>query len=335
MKLAQIGEFGLIDLLKSGLSTRAGTKIGIGDDCAVLEALQTPIVTMDTLVEGVHFRRDWTTPRALGRKAMAVNISDLASSGARPVAAFVSLSVGADEDWEFIAGLYQGFEDMAAEFDFTLAGGDTTKSRGDLVISVALVGEVLDAKRGPVLRSGAQIGDQLLVSGTLGDSSAGLAILQAHFEPPQAVATRDYLLQRHFEPTPRLKLMKGLLELDRGAIHAALDLSDGLGGDVAHLAKQSGVGIEIEVEKLPISPQCRGAARILGLDATELALSGGEDYELLLAIAPENAGSLLEKARATGVPLTQVGSCVARAETPVVVTQNGEIRAPSRAWTHF
>ncbi len=340
MNLAQIGEFGLIETLAKTLQTRPGTTLGIGDDCAVLETLQTPVITLDTLVEGVHFRRDWTTPRALGRKAMAVNISDLASSGARPVAAFVSLSVGADADLAWIEALYQGFEDAAQNFDFTVAGGDTTKSRGDMVISVALIGEVLNPKRGPILRSGAQVGDILLVTGTLGDAAAGLAILQAENtaeNPVFSPETRDYLLHRHFEPTPRLEWMKNLLDFDAAAIHAALDLSDGLVGDAAHLARKSGVRLEIEAELLPISPNCRAAAQILDLDATELALSGGEDYEILLAIAPDKAASLLEIARANGIALSRIGQCVSPVpgESAVTVRENGAPRVIKGAWTHF
>ncbi len=343
MNLAQIGEFGLIEELQRGLQVRAGTVVGIGDDCAVLEGLQTPIVTMDALVEGTHFRRDWTSPRALGRKAMAVNVSDLASSGARPVAAFVSLSVGPRDDFGFVQALYGGFEDAAAQFGFTVAGGDTSRSKTDLVISIALIGEAMNPRRGPILRSGAQPGDFLWVSGQLGDAAAGLAILQADSASNDATVsglsaqTRDFLLQRHHEPTPRLGWMQQLLDLDAPSVHAALDLSDGLVGDGAHLAKKSGVQLHIEAEALPISPQCQEAAALLGLDALEMALSGGEDYEILLAIAPQNADALLQNARNAGIELTQIGKCVAKApdETPVVVLQNGEVRALSRAWTHF
>lgn len=340
MNLAQIGEFGLIERLQGGLATRAGTKVGIGDDCAVLETLQTPIVTTDALVEDVHFRRDWTSPRALGRKAMAVNLSDLASGGARPVAAFVSLCLGARDDWDWVQALYQGFEDAAREFDFTLAGGDTTHSKGDLVLAVTLVGEAMNAQRGPILRSGARAGDVLMVSGTLGDAAAGLAILQAPGASLDEIspAAREYLLTRHHEPTPRLGWMKQWLEWDAGAIHAALDLSDGLVGDAAHLARRSGVGLQIQAEKLPISPQCHEAAQILGWDALDWALSGGEDYELLLAVAPEKADRLLEHARGSGVALTRVGECVARGaeeQTLVVVRENGAVRTFGRAWTHF
>ncbi len=341
MKLSELGEFGLIERLQNRLETRAGVSLGIGDDCAILHSLQTPIVTIDALIEGVHFRRDWTTPRALGRKAMAVNISDLASSGARPVAAFVSLALGARDDVEFLDALYAGFEDAARAFDFTVAGGDTTQSRGDTMLSIALVGEVLDPKRGPVLRSGARIGDVLLASGSLGDAAAGLKILQSNPEEIASIPAkaRDYLLQRHHEPAPRLELMQQLLEFDANSIHAALDLSDGLTGDAAHLARMSNITAQFDAEKLPISDFCREAARVLGFDALDLALSGGEDYELLIAVAPEKAEDLVNRFRDENVPLTAIGEC-APPETNsfsrrVVVREQGRIREIARAWTHF
>ena len=341
MNLSQIGEFGLIERLQNRLETRAGVELGIGDDCAVLGALQTPVITMDALIEGVHFRRDWTSPRALGRKAMAVNVSDLASSGARPVAAFVSLALGARDDVAFVQEFYAGFEDAAREWGFTVAGGDTTKSRGDLMLSIALVGDVIDPKRGPILRSGAKIGDVLLVSGTLGDAAAGLKLLQAGQSEISAISipARDQLLNRHHEPSPRLELMKKLLEWDADALHAALDLSDGLAGDAAHLAKRSGVALQFDVEKLPISNSCRVAAQVLDCDAIDLALSGGEDYELLLAVAPEKAQSLVAQFKNETPKLTAIGECVAPdfASLPggVMVRENGALRETGRAWTHF
>jgi thiamine-monophosphate kinase len=327
MNLSEIGEFGLIARLQKQLATRRGVRLGIGDDCAVLDVLHTPIITMDALVEGVHFRRDWTTPRALGRKSMAVNISDLAASGARPVAAFVSLAVSQNDTVEWIESLYMGFEDMAHQFDFTIAGGDTVKSLGGTMISVALIGEVLNEQRGPILRSGAQIGDVLLVSGTLGDSAAGLAALLA--EKPENFGK---VLLRHHEPTPRLQLMRELLESNPHAIHAALDISDGLVGDAAHMAKKSGVSIEIDADKLPLSAACRDAAKSLEQDEIKWALTGGEDYELLLAVAPQCAPEWVEQ-----FGMTQIGSCGEGdgASLPVRVRRNGETWEESRAWTHF
>lgn len=335
MDLRSLGEFGLISHLHAGLGTRAGVRLGIGDDAAVLDALACPLVTVDALVEGVHFRRDWTTPRALGRKAMAVNLSDLAASGARPVAAFVALALPSEVALEWVEELYRGLEDAACAFAFTVAGGDTTKSR-DALLSIALIGDAMDAARGPVLRSGAQVGDELFVSGTLGDAAAGLAWLQNPGSAPDEAARR-WVLQRHHEPTPRLELMRALLHCDAQGVRAALDLSDGLVGDAAHLARASGVSLEIEAQQLPLSPACRASAAALGAAALDWALSGGEDYELLLALSPASARALTTAAARSGTPLTRIGRCVAPDDggPRVLVRENGAPRQSARAWTHF
>ncbi|HEX9997813.1 MAG TPA: thiamine-phosphate kinase [Abditibacterium sp.] len=336
MKLSEIGEFGLISHLQNKLEVREGTLLGIGDDCAILSALSCPIVTADALVEDVHFRRDWTSARALGRKAMAVNVSDLAASGARPVAAFVSLALSEAVDVEWVESLYEGFEDMAREFCFTVAGGDTTKSRGGVMISVTLIGEVLNEKRGPILRSGAQVGDVLMVSGTLGDSAAGFALLQT----PQTLisaSAREKLLLSHHEPMPRLELMRSILGFDAESLHAALDLSDGIVGDAAHLARRSSVSLQIDAEKVPISPICREAAQNLETSALDFALSGGEDYELLIAVAPIHVDDLLTRFKNEPAPLSVVGKCVAPgpAGPQVLILENGIERPQASAWRHF
>ncbi|RYG71952.1 thiamine-phosphate kinase [bacterium] len=321
MNLSELGEFGLIADLQNRLFTRTGVQLGIGDDAAVLSALQCPIVTCDALVEGIHFRRDWTTPRALGRKAMAVNISDLAAMGAEPVAAFVSLAAGPNDSVEWIRELYAGFESMAHEYRFTIAGGDTVKSLGATMISVTLIGEVYNRERGPVLRSGAQAGDMLMVTNTLGDSAAGLALL-----------FNDEAQVRQAE-------MRALLNDFPNDWHAALDLSDGLVGDAAHMAKRSGVSIEINVEKLPISPACREVAQALGIDPVDWALSGGEDYELLVAVNPERAEEMAEiiEDYCDDETLTVIGRCTAANEDgpQVIVQQNGVSRSTQSAWSHF
>ena len=307
--LRDLGEFGLIEQLARRLKTRAGVKLGIGDDGALLDALRAPIVTCDALVEGVHFRRDWMSGGQIGRKAMSVNVSDLAACGARPVAAFIALAVAPDVETEWIFALYEGLESACEEWNFTLAGGDTVSS-ATTMISLTLIGELWpQAQNQAVTRDGAQVGDILAVSGTLGDSGAGLEILR---NPEKAALLesndREFLLQRHINPTPRLELMRALLGAHRAAIHAALDLSDGLSGDARHIANRSGKRLKIDAEKLPLSPQLMHSAPILELDAPTIALNGGEDYELLLAIAPQNWPQIQAIGQSLGVPLTEVGS---------------------------
>ena len=329
--LKQLGEFGMIAHLQRRLAVRNGVCVGIGDDSAVLDALSCPVVTCDCLIEDVHFRRDWITPRQLGRKALAVNLSDIAAMKARPVAAFVTLALSARDDLEFVEELYAGLENVAREYDFTIAGGDTSRSSGGLTLSITLVGE----SGAPVLRSGAQDGDVLLVTGTLGDSAAGLALLQ---NPESAReledATRDYLLARHLEPTPRLREISSLAD---GVIHAALDLSDGLAGDACHISKSSALDLHIETARIPISPQCVRAAQTLEHRVLDWALGGGEDYELLLCVAPHDVDVVTQTiADATGTKVTAIGRCIASKNEPRVFFLNADgTREAAKSWTHF
>jgi thiamine-monophosphate kinase len=354
LSLHELGEFGLIERLSARLQNRPGVRLGIGDDAAVLNALHTPIVTTDMMVENVHFRRDWISPRALGRKAMATNVSDLAAMGARPVAAFVNLALstpllGAAQATSWIDELYAGFEDAAAEYDFTVAGGDTTRAAHEITIGVTLIGEALASESTPLLRSGARVGDALVVTGTLGDSAAGLWLLQ-HPKISVDAAARAYLAGHHFEPRARLNEIRAALAIENKgsaasspAISAALDLSDGLAGDALHIARRSGVSLEIEVARLPLSEYSRDAAQIAKqsgaeVDALDWALHGGEDYELLLCVAAERADEVCAAiTNATSTPATVIGRCIPRdASTPVVlVDADGKRRNIGGAWQHF
>lgn len=366
-----LGEFGWIERQSRSLAVRAGVRLGIGDDCAVLDALKTPVVTCDCLVEDIHFRRDWSSPRQLGRKSLSVSVSDVAAMGARPVAAFVSLALPREIGLDFLDEFYRGLEEIAAHFSFTVAGGDTSRSPRGLMINVALVGEAAASgelpkeQTLPLLRSGARANDVLLVTGTLGDSAAGLWLLQN----PQMVASptsTEFLLRRHLDPQARCQEMQVALQI--GGVHAAIDLSDGLAGDAAHIARRSALSLEIETANLPISAACHDVAEAAQaaqaaqtvskasaissaqnaagevstanrvLDATQnWALSGGEDYELLLCVAPDKAEAIARHIEdTTQTRVTQIGRCVASPE-PRVKLLNGEgaeIVVPE-AWTHF
>jgi len=336
MLLRELGEFGLIERLSGQLGLREGVITGIGDDAAVLAPLACPVVSADALIEGVHFRRDWTAARLLGRKAMAVNISDLAAAGSAPVAAFICLALAADETVEFVEELYVGLEEMALRHHFTIAGGDMTRSPGPLMISITLVGRPLSPTRGPLGRAGALAGDVLLVSGELGGSAAGLALLsRANSVPGLPGGMREAALARHLDPTPRLDAMRAALDWDATALHAALDLSDGLAGDAVHLARRSSLEVRIRTEDLPVAKEARAIAWALGTDPTDYALMGGEDYELLLAVAPGRVQALQEQVlERAGVPLTPIGECAAGAPA-VQLLKHGHERSPVRGFTHF
>ncbi len=344
MNLRDLGEFGLIARCASRLQQRAGVVTGIGDDAAVLASLQTPVVTCDALVENVHFRRDWSSAFLLGRKAMSVNVSDLAAKGAQPVAAFVALALGKSllEDEaavEWLDGFYDGLESAAAQYGCTVAGGDTVRTSSETMISVTLIGEAGDEM--PSLRSGAQAGDAVLATGYLGDSAAGLFLLQ-HPEVEVPFALREYLVERHLNPTARLR---EAMAVQAGGVRpvAALDLSDGLAGDAAHIARRSNVQIEISLAALPLSPQCLEAARAAGqqgfeVSARQWALYGGEDYELLWCVPEAGVASLSQGiGRDTGTLVTQIGRCTAPIDgAPVILLdEQGYKENVAHAWTHF
>lgn len=364
MNLQQLGEFGLIEHLRARLpvnvACHSGVLQSIGDDAAVLASLSTPVITCDSLIEGVHFRRDWTSPFLLGRKAMAVNLSDLAASGAQPVAAFICLGVStqlAQEDGAlaWLEALYDGFQFSANEFGFTLAGGDTVSTSHEIMISITLIGEVKPENRqfgAPLSRSGAREGNEIFVTGTLGDSAAGLFLLQ-HPAVEIGASSRQYLLERHFNPTPRLCEMRAALACAEMAnrstpVTAALDLSDGLSGDAFHIASRSGLQLEIETANLPISSACIEAAQAaqkmeaaqkseFDISALGWALSGGEDYELLLCLAPETSAAVARAIeRETGTRATRIGVC-RQSCAPGVLLLDADSQATiaSRAWTHF
>ena len=311
-----MGEFGFLERIAPKLQKRAGTKLGIGDDCAVLETLQSPVVTLDTLVENAHFRRDWienhSSPRALGWKSLAVRVSDLAASGAKPVAAFVSLGAPPSENFAFVEELYAGMEACAARFGFTIAGGDTVSSP-ILTISATLVGELFAPR--PLLRSGAQIGDIVSMSGPLGMGAAGLFLLQ---NPKfQNFTGAQTLLKSHFEPSPRLELVQKIAP----QIGAALDISDGISSDARHIAKASGVRLEIEISRVPMTRETRELAELAGQNPLEWALAGGEDYEILACSAREIAG------------FTPIGRVVAG--EGVTFLETGKAVEISLGWRHF
>jgi thiamine-monophosphate kinase len=347
MNLHELGEFGLIRHLSNQLGIRSGVDTAIGDDAAILESLHSPLVTCDALVEEIHFRRDWTTPRALGRKSLSVNVSDIAAMGGTPIAAFVTLALSKDTEVLWLEELYAGMEEIAADFGFTIAGGDTTRSNGPICLSITLVGNVPENQT-PWLRSGAQIGDVVFVTGTLGDSAAGLALLQDEQNRAQKLdrETREYLLCRHFDPTARLReaqvIQRFAAQFKQTPIHAALDLSDGIAGDSAHVARASGFTLEIDAARLPLSSHAKAAAQLLHTDALPWALRGGEDYELLLCVAPEAADAfddVIERhasTHKTSTRMTRVGRVVAAESSPVkIIGPDGKFSTEAGAFEHF
>jgi thiamine-monophosphate kinase len=316
VRLGDVGEFGLIDRIAAlvqatGKAVRPGVgqvTLGIGDDASLLEIPpdRTLVTTVDTLVEEVHFRRDWTGPEDLGWKSLAVNVSDIAAMAAEPLAAFLSLALPPETEVAWVESFIRGMAECAWEYGCAIAGGDTVRSRERVAITVTLLGTV---ERGrALLRSGARLGDAICVTGTLGDSAAGLALLQKGKGGPgprgKRVKTLDTLIIAHLRPRPRLDAARALAA--SGQVTAMMDLSDGLASDLRHLTARSGVGARVWRNSLPVSDAVSAVAPLLGVDPTEWALHGGEDYELLFAAVPQS----IELLRPMRVPITVVGTIV-------------------------
>lgn len=290
-----LGEFELISRFFAKRGHGLGVSLGIGDDAAVLElpADSDLVAAVDTIVCGKHFLED-ADPRSVGHRALAVNLSDMAAMGATPAWATLALTVpAADADW--LQRFADGLLDLADAHGVALVGGDTT--RGPLTVSVQILGHV---PHGTALRrSGGNAGDILAISGTLGDAGAGLALLKS--PPAQLSPDANALIRRFDYPTPRVQL--GLAA--RGMASAAMDLSDGLVGDLPKLALASGLAAHVEIERLPLSAPMRN---LLNADqALDWALAAGDDYELLLAVAPNRFAELKAAADQLNLTLTAIG----------------------------
>jgi len=329
MKLSRIGEFGLISRLQRQLlPAGSDVVVGPGDDTAAVRtaAGTLTLLTADVLVEHVHFDRGIHGFEDIGWRAMAANISDIAAMGGRPKHALVSICLPDDVTVERVEEIYHGMAAAAGEHGCDIIGGDTVASPRELVISIALTGEV--AEEHMVTRAGAREGDLVGVTGHLGGSQAGLAMLrtlQQETRGPEAAppAERwDRIRGRHLRPHPRVRAARELVRT--GCVHAMIDVSDGLAGDLRHLADRSGVGAEIEQEKIPIDDQTRWAAEHLGASAFDFALSGGEDFELLFTAAGETAPEVLEKAAGkAGLAITLIGRILPRKEGLIMVGPGG------------
>ena len=323
VKIRDLGEFGLIARIKDRLPTLPSLVIkGIGDDAAVfsLPPGKQVVTTVDLLIEGVHFNLSFLSPYLLGRKSLSVNASDIAAMGAAPKFAFLSLAIPETMKIESLDEFYKGFLEAAAEYGVSLLGGDTSASPGPLFINVTLLGE---GKKGEmVFRHGAKPGDDLYVTGTLGDSLLGLKIAQEKGKSRISPEER-YLLDRHFNPTPRVREGKTLGE--RRLVHAMIDVSDGLLSDLGHICEESRVGARLWVERLPLSPSLRAAAVGRKSVDWQWALQGGEDYELLFSAPPENGFRILALGRKWKCGVARIGR-IAPLESGIVIEgRNGPV----------
>lgn len=334
MGLETIGEFGIIDRYARRLDRPSDrVLVGIGDDCAVLrpDSGRHLLVTSDMMVAGVHFLEEHTTPEDLGYKSLAASLSDIAAMGGEPLCFFVSLGPPASTEPSWVERFFNGMGNLSQRFNVPLAGGDTVRSERT-VVDVTVAGQ---AEPGRILsRSGALPGDAVLVTGELGASAAGLAlIVQGLAEGPLpgwVLHSAEKALLAHRRPMPRLN--EAFVLAESGLVHSMMDISDGLAGDIAHVAAQSGVGAEIRVNSLPVPKWLSSIAALCKASAEEWSLYGGEDYELLLTAAPDAVERLQQALRgATGTNLTDVGHIT---DSPGVVMAETGVRLRS-AHQHF
>ncbi len=338
MKIKDIGEFSLINTLTKKIRTPGcdSLLVGIGDDAAVFRmgGGRNLLVTCDMLVEGRHFLRDKITPEQLGSKTLAVSLSDIAAMGGQPRFAVVSAGWPPELELEFAQGVYRGMGEMADEFSVSIIGGDTVNAP-QIILDVAVIGEMEGA---PITRAGARPGDLIAVTGFLGASAAGLALLK---EPDGKKAvdrlgeeTKRELLRAHLEPRPRVKEV-GLL-LKCGPPSAMIDISDGLAGDLGHICKNSGVGALLKAPCLPISENVKAAAAALGGNFWDWALYGGEDYELLMTIPPGFLEAIKKAMDSLGTNLSVIGEVLPKGEGIKILSKYGAVsQLEPRSFDHF
>lgn len=334
MRISEFGgELAVIDLISRICGQQENSDLirGIGDDAALIRVSDDTdlIVTTDLLIEGTHFRRDIIDPYSLGWKSVAANISDIAAMAGVPTYTFSSFALD-DVDVECVEKLYRGMSDCAKKYGSKIVGGDTNFSQGSQVINITQLGTVPAGKA--ILRSRAQPGDRLLVTRTLGDSRLGLELL-LKFGLEKATDLNSCAVSAHLHPEPRVA--EANAAASTGKLHAMMDISDGLAADLPKLCAAGGVGAIVDVQSLPISPIVRHGAPEVGIDPIQLAIQGGEEYELLMAVPEADVDAVIKAvATAIGTQVTAIGTITT--EKDVLGESPDGSRTPLRGgWTHF
>lgn len=325
--LSQLGEFGLIDRIRNQVANTSNVAVGIGDDCSatILPAGELLLTSKDLLIEGVHFRRDWTDMYRLGRKSAAVNLSDIAAMGGKATHLYLGVglpkTLSASEIDQFTAG----FLDEANDAGATLCGGDTCRSNDSLLISVTVQGTI--SPHHLLCRDGAKQDDLIYVSGTIGDSALALAQLQRGDQPV------EFCAQRHHCPTPRLALGHALAQ---GKLaHAMIDVSDGIFSDLGHILEQSKLGAQLIQNQFPLS-QAAQQHLADNPEDSETVLRAGEDYELLFCAPAENSDKIKSLAIELGVPITQIGTCRSATKGLTLISPSGQSeQIQTTGFNHF
>jgi thiamine-monophosphate kinase len=333
MTLKEIGEFGFIKKISRGCLIRPENIIkAIGDDAAAFttEPDQLTLITTDLLVERVHFLREAISGFDLGYKSLAVNLSDIAAMGGTAREAFVSIAIPDDCQLHYLEAVYSGIRDLAATFDVNVLGGDTTSSKKDLIINIVVQGIV--SKKELLCRDAARTGDVIFSTGFLGDSKAGLHLILNQIDADTARLAA--LLKAHLVPKPHL--LEGRFLARQAGIHAAIDTSDGLSSDLAHIAEESRVGARLYAEKIPISQNLEDFCIRFNFDPVDYALSGGEDYTLLCTIAPQNADKIANAfEKEFKRPLFAIGEITTEKQIEVVYPDGKTKPITPTGWDHF
>ena len=334
--LDSLGEFALIEhLTKSTTASLPSTILGIGDDAAVLQHEGKTVVSTDMLIEGVHFDLAYMPLKHLGYKAVVVNLSDIFAMNAQATQVLVSLAVSNRFSLEAVEELYAGIHLACKTYGVDLVGGDSSSSQQGLQLSVTALG--IAPKTGAVLRSGASENDLLVVSGDIGGAYMGLQVLARENEVFKAnpqhqpdLEPYSYLVERQLKPEARKDVIQLLHDLEVQPT-AMIDISDGLSSEVMHLCKQSVIGCRVYEDKIPLDPQFISVCEEFNLDSTTIALSGGEDYELLFTIKQT------EFHKIKGNPnLTVIGHMTAKGDVPSLVTRAEEvIPLKAQGWKAF
>lgn len=336
-EINQLGEFGLIELISKGLTpVNESTLKGIGDDAAVLAPSDKQrVMTTDMLLEGVHFDLSYIPLQHLGYKAVAVNVSDVAAMNAIPKQLTVNIGLSNRFSVEAVEALYAGIKAACQSYKVDLVGGDTTSSYAGLVLSVTVIGEAEAGK--VVLRSGASKGDIVCATGDLGAAYVGLQVLerekQEFLENPQMQPQLDrykYIVQRQLRPEARMDIIHELAELNI-VPSSMIDISDGLASEMLHICRQSGLGMQVYEDKLPIDKQAYDTAVEFGLDPVTCIMNGGEDYELLFTIRQDD----YEKVK-NHPDIHFIGYVNEEAEKVSLVTKGGNVvDVKAQGFTHF
>jgi len=330
MKRSLVGmsEFGLIDIIKKRYQTMNKDIIaGIGDDATVfaIDKTRAGLLTIDTLVDKIHFDLSYTSFENLGHKALAANLSDIAAMGGRPVLAVVSITIPRDIRLKDIEKMYAGMRKLAKNYGMAVCGGDTVTGR-ELSLTIAVYGE--GRKNNIGLRSGAKAGDAILVTGSLGASQAGMEILNSKFKIQNSELTK-----KHLRPEPRVK--EAQLLASKFKLHGMIDISDGLASELHHLARESRVGILIDQGALPVADEAITAANSLKKDPLEYCLYSGEEYELLFTLPARQAVKAKIILSRAGTPCSIIGQVIKGNGVRMIGRDLKNVKVPDQGYKHF